>query len=227
MTEAEWLTATDSTLMVDFIQNSGSARKLRLFLVACARLVWDRMPVDDARQAVELAERYADGLASEDERDRISKRLWSLPLAGQAAGSYAVAVSSGATQHQFKDREGDYWAYLCAQLAVHRSATWRITSRATWYGARIATGAEQPRLLRDIFGNPFRPIQMEPGWVTADIIARATQMYDARDFGAMPILADALQDAGCDCEDILGHCRDPHATHVRGCRVLDLVMGKE
>jgi hypothetical protein len=51
-------------------------------------------------------------------------------------------------------------------------------------------------------------------------------MYESRDFGAMPILADALQDAGCTSDDILKHCRDAHATHVRGCWVVDLVLGK-
>jgi hypothetical protein len=57
-------------------------------------------------------------------------------------------------------------------------------------------------------------------------MALAHQMYDGRDFSAMPILADALQDAGCDCEDILNHLRDPNATHVRGCWALDLILGK-
>jgi hypothetical protein len=52
-------------------------------------------------------------------------------------------------------------------------------------------------------------------------------MYESRDFGTMPILADALQDAGCDSADILEHCRDANATHVRGCWVLDRVLCKK
>ena len=52
------------------------------------------------------------------------------------------------------------------------------------------------------------------------------QMYESRDFSAMPILADALQDAGCDNDDILSHCRDPKQVHVRGCWVVDLLLGK-
>jgi hypothetical protein len=51
-------------------------------------------------------------------------------------------------------------------------------------------------------------------------------MYEWREFSAMPILADALQDAGCEDDTILGHCRDPQFTHVRGCWVVDLVLGK-
>ena len=80
---------------------------------------------------------------------------------------------------------------------------------------------------RDIFGNPFRPITFSPSWRTDTAVALARQMYDSRDFGAMPILADALQDAGCGSEDVLGHCRDATAPHTRGCWVVDLVLGKE
>src|SRR5207253_1637200 len=65
----------------------------------------------------------------------------------------------------------------------------------------------QADLLRDIFGNPFRPVAFNPAWRTSTAVALAQQMYDSRDFGAMPILADALQDAGCTNDDVLNHCR--------------------
>ncbi|AMV28399.1 hypothetical protein VT84_28605 [Gemmata sp. SH-PL17] len=84
----------------------------------------------------------------------------------------------------------------------------------------------QVSLIRDIFGNPFRPVIFSPSWRTSDAIALASQMYESRDFNAMPILADALQDAGCDNADILNHCRDTSLTHVRGCWVVDLVLDK-
>ncbi len=82
-------------------------------------------------------------------------------------------------------------------------------------------------IIRDIFGNPFRPVAFSPEWRTSTATSLARQMYAAREVCAMPILADALQDAGCDNEDILTHCRDPKATHVRGCWVMDLVLGNE
>lgn len=82
------------------------------------------------------------------------------------------------------------------------------------------------RLIRDIFGNPFRPISFDPSWRTETAFTLVRQMNDSRDFSAMPILADALQDAGCDNEDILTHCREP-GEHVRGCWVVDLVLGRE
>jgi hypothetical protein len=85
--------------------------------------------------------------------------------------------------------------------------------------------ANQANVLRDIFGNPFRPATIFPEWRASTVHALAQQMYDSRDFSAMPILADALQDAGCDSEDVLNHCRVP-GPHVRGCWVVDLVLGK-
>ena len=81
-------------------------------------------------------------------------------------------------------------------------------------------------LVHCVFGNPFRPAPFSPAWRTDATIALARHMYESREFSAMPILADALQDAGCDSADILDHCRGP-GPHVRGCWVVDLVLGKE
>ncbi|MBM3983893.1 MAG: hypothetical protein FJ304_27220 [Planctomycetes bacterium] len=80
--------------------------------------------------------------------------------------------------------------------------------------------------LRDIFGNPFRPVAFSSEWRTDTALTLARTMYESREFSAMPILADALQDAGCDSDDILNHCRDTAQVHVRGCWVVDLVLGK-
>ncbi len=81
-------------------------------------------------------------------------------------------------------------------------------------------------ILRCVFGNPFRKVKFDKRWRTDTAVSLATQMYESRDFSAMPILADALQDAGCESEDILSHCRGEEP-HVRGCWVVDLVLGKE
>ncbi|MBP3957292.1 hypothetical protein J8F10_18765 [Gemmata sp. G18] len=85
--------------------------------------------------------------------------------------------------------------------------------------------AAQVELLRDIFGNPFRPLTFDLAWLTSDVLALAHGIYEERAFDRVPILADALQDAGCDNTDILSHCRSEGA-HVRGCWVVDLVLGK-
>ena len=72
---------------------------------------------------------------------------------------------------------------------------------------------------------PLPPRDLDPAWRTTTAVQLAQGMYDSRDFAAMPILADALQDAGCEDADILDHCRGP-GPHVRGCWVVDLVLDK-
>jgi hypothetical protein len=94
-------------------------------------------------------------------------------------------------------------------------------------GPRVALGKlHGPPLVRDIFGNPFRPVAFSPAWRTDTALTLAKQMYASRDFSSMPVLADALQDAGCDSPDILDHCRGP-GPHVRGCFVVDLLFDKK
>jgi hypothetical protein len=98
-----------------------------------------------------------------------------------------------------------------------------------WYGAPKQFGRIRwsgAWLLRCIFENPFRPVLLDPSWLTSTVVALAQGIYEERAFERMPILADALQDAGCDNADILDHCRGG-GTHVRGCWVVDLVLGKE
>src|SRR5262249_20701254 len=83
----------------------------------------------------------------------------------------------------------------------------------------------QLALLRDIFGNPFRPVALDPAWLSWHgglLVSMARRMYDSRDFADLPVLADALEEAGCDNADILAHCRGP-GPHVRGCWVVDLI----
>jgi hypothetical protein len=87
--------------------------------------------------------------------------------------------------------------------------------------------AHQVTLLRDIFGNPFCAATVDSAWLTTDVVALARGIYEEKAFDRMPILADALQDAGCDNDDILNHCRDTSLTHVRGCWVIDLLTSRQ
>ncbi|MBX9585457.1 MAG: hypothetical protein K2X87_34555 [Gemmataceae bacterium] len=79
--------------------------------------------------------------------------------------------------------------------------------------------------MKDIFGNPFRPVVFDPEWRTSTAVALARGMYESRDFAHTPVLADALEDAGCDHPDLIGHLRGP-GPHARGCWVVDLVLDK-
>jgi hypothetical protein len=116
------------------------------------------------------------------------------------------------------------WAYNPRPGGKQRSPSYKV---AAVLGKRVwwSEAESQASVLRDIFGNPFRPVAFSTAWRTDTAVALARQMYEAREFGAMPILADALQDAGCDSDAILDHCRGP-GPHVRGCWVVDLVLGK-
>jgi hypothetical protein len=113
--------------------------------------------------------------------------------------------------------------YYCEEGYMLEEDETSLTYTGPVYAAESAAHCN---IIRDIFGNPFRPIFFSPAWRTDSAVALARQMYDSRDFCAMPILADALQEAGCDSEDILAHCRGD-GPHVRGCWVVDLVLGKE
>jgi hypothetical protein len=80
-------------------------------------------------------------------------------------------------------------------------------------------------LFHDIFGNSFRQLTANSAWLTSTVLALATGIYEEKAFDRMPIIADALQDASCDNEDILTHCRGP-GPHTRGCWVVDLVLNE-
>jgi hypothetical protein len=119
-----------------------------------------------------------------------------------------------------------YFAHEAAYLGTYHATG--TADRAAFDAGNRAKDAEcraQAALLRDIFGNPFRPIAIDPSWLTSTVTALARQMYESRDFGPMPILADALQDSGCENSDVLTHCRGD-GPHVRGCWVVDLILGK-
>src|SRR5262245_58771097 len=134
--------------MLEFLQGRASDRKLRLFVCACARLVWERLPPGDMREAVETGERLADGLATEEDRLRYVRSLYAMPVdAGR---------ESGANWFSTRPRE-DVSAYFAAQLAVGRFVGKPLTTRSAWAESSRLTGPRQPALLREAFGNPFRP----------------------------------------------------------------------
>ena len=94
-----------------------------------------------------------------------------------------------------------------------------------WVAAVRSEEGAQADLLRDIIGNLFRPVSLDPAWLTPNVLELAQSIYDERAFDRMPVLADTLEEAGCDNADILNHCRGP-GPHVRGDWVIDLVLGK-
>ncbi|VTU00346.1 Uncharacterized protein (Fragment) OS=uncultured bacterium PE=4 SV=1 [Gemmataceae bacterium] len=119
---------------------------------------------------------------------------------------------------------GVRWAIAAAYSGMDDASRAADVAESVANRTELAT---ECTFLREIFGNPFRPVTFDPAWRTATVTALAAGIYEEKAFDRLPILADALQDAGCDVDAILDHFRDPTAAHVRGCWALDLVLGKE
>ncbi len=203
--EAEWLACEDPGSMLSLLREQVSDRKMRLFGCACYRSLWAKVRVAEIRWDVLRAnEAYADGAISKQAFKLARKRLpdWDGPhVSGQA---WEVAGMSS------------------RQCLDETSVPGRPVTRE-----RPEELPVQVWILRCIFGNPFRPVTFDPAWNTDTVLTLAKQMYESREFSAMPILADALQDAGCTNENVLNHCRDVTAHHVRGCWVVDGILGKK
>jgi hypothetical protein len=103
---------------------------------------------------------------------------------------------------------------------------WASPHDPEYYKVRVAERKSQANVLRDIFGNPFRPTTLDLRWLTATVIDLATAVYQEKAFDRMGILGDALMDVGCDGDEIIGHCRG-EGVHVRGCWAIDLLLGKD
>jgi hypothetical protein len=226
MTEKEWLACTDPQKMLEFLHGRATDRKLRLFGVACCRHIWYKLPDGRSRNAVEVAERFADGLASETERATAECDAFNL-------NHYLIEMDEFYHRsHHFRD-----FAVFASVAAAADTLCTDAESSATSTALRtlevmVAEPEWNPnlqgRILRDIFGNPFRPVTINPAWLTwndGTVQKIAQAIYDERAFDRLPILADALEEAGCTDADILGHCRSG-GEHVRGCWVVDLLLGK-
>lgn len=197
MTESEWNTSTDPTAMLEFLRGKVGDRKLRLFAVACCRAIWWQLEeYRGYQEIVETLELVADEALTRADLDR----------AIEAAETFVS--SFGPVRTVTRACQLDAWSGA------------RQTSFFAGIGLHLPSN-----LLRCVF-NPFHPITLDPSWLTSTVVSLAQQMYDSRDFSAMPILADALQDSSCDNETILTHCRGL-GPHTRGCWLVDLLTNRE
>ena len=213
MTEEDWLSSGEPLAMFLEVKSRHlSSRKMRLWNVAIFRRYWLLLP-EESQEILTESERLADG--------------WSTATPDELCGRANAVVAPFDRRYPNKQFPSPETCNRRNAAAAACYAVLEDTWGASSYLTEIDTNDSRPQadLLRDIFGNPFRPVTFDPAWRTSTALALAKQMYDSRDFGAMPILADALQDAGCDHEDILTHCRGD-GPHVRGCWVVDLVLGK-
>jgi hypothetical protein len=240
MTEAEWLAADDPTPMLRFLRDSGRAsdRKLRWFAVACCRRVWNLLTDERSRRAVELAERFADREASPSERKAArSAALDATAYAKDPTAAWAAqrAVAEKVATAVWGTSDSLHAGAPGAVVDAHGEAAY-VNARAAGEDAQVAQGAArtaellgQACLLRDIFGPlPFRSVSIAAAWVAwneCTVRRLAEAVYTERAFERMPVLADAMEEAGCDDAEMLAHCRGP-GPHTKGCWVVDLLLGR-
>jgi hypothetical protein len=241
MNEADWLASTKLGPLTQCLFRKFDpvrSRKLRLFGCACCRQIWHLLNDRCGQHAVEVAELHADGRANR--KELADKRAVAfaaaearmgnagetgLYYAPRAAAQCTLAKASQAALHASLDT---------AKAAYYNSETTRSQPNDWIWGIDAEHGRQVP-LFRDIFGNPFRPTSLDPAWLTwhdGTIPKLAQTLYEDRalpsghlDNHLLAVLADALEDAGCSDPDILHHCRGP-GPHVRGCWVVDLLLGK-
>jgi hypothetical protein len=240
MNEQEWLACADPARLLASLSSYASPRKLRLFAVACARRMPELFPDPPARAVLDTAERHADGVAT-------GKGVWSVALRavqGDVRDVSAVTPDWPAwwwTVPFFLGLDkAETFAGRVTGLKSHRANDTHAALRAP-PGEEIradrakAQEAEEERyqcaLLRDLF--PYAPPPLGPACRTADVVALAAAAYDRRslpdgtlDPKRLAVLANALLEANCEIEAILGHLRSP-GPHIRGCWALDLVLGKD
>jgi DNA-binding TFAR19-related protein (PDSD5 family) len=227
--QAQWEAGTSAEEMLRAALRwaKNPERKARLYRVALVRRVWHEVPWI-TRVLTELAERRVDGTFDPATLPRTLAQLaegllYAIQFKRDTARDSAAILSSPALaeceRHLLaagyaKPPDADRTAARFPPARLHELAWLALGTHFEW-GEGIDVSV----------GNGFRPVTFAPAWRTETAVTLARQMYDSRDFGSMPILADALQDAGCDCEQVLNHCRATGAPHVRGCWVVDGVLG--
>jgi hypothetical protein len=226
--EAAWEGGSDPGEMLFILQTlcGPGPRQLRLFGCACCRTAWADLP-EAGRAAVAAAEGYADG------------RVGGADLRRAHQAAVGAALQGGPWPWWRRLWEGEPWRSPLwgrragtAALVTHPNIRRMIREvvAALWSPRRRRRRPVE--LLRDVFGNPFRPVEVNPAWRTADVVRLAEAAYEERALPAgalspdrLAVLADALEDAGCADADLLGHLRGP-GPHVRGCWAVDLLTGR-
>lgn len=213
MTEREWLGCNEPAMMLDLLWSKFSDRKLRLLACATLRLMEGVENEALALSCIKVCERYADAEASDEGMSEIR----------------AIARKKWSRLHELNPSQAqEPWGLIAgAAYQLVRQDAWKSFVEVDTAAERSGVKAYQRAgLLREMFENPGQPPRFRAVWRTSTVLALAQAIYQERAFERLPILADALQDAGCDDPAILEHLRGENI-HVRGCHVVDVVLGRE
>lgn len=227
MTEEEMLitwTACDTSpgdTLANF-RRMRTDRKWRLFAVACCRRIEHLLPDERSRKSIELAEKHADGAIAdsvliqarqdaEKGYDQVAKSR------SKSRQSLLSAATAAIWCSMMPDKDGVVEVACQCTFSAHRAIAKKPSDEVY----------EQAYLLQDVFGGKNPSVKLDPAWRTSSVVALANGIYEERAFDRMPILADALEEAGCENKRILSHCRDPKGRHTRGCWVVDKILEKK
>jgi hypothetical protein len=208
VTDEEWLAAIPPLMMAHIKQVApASCRKLRLLAVAWAQFLETQPDYADAKHVSHLGEAVAEGRQTLDFLWDQRQRGWGYD------GDWSIAnmVLAGDADLDMAVRKGMFFSEDRGQRAGLDVSQRPVMARS---------------LILCVLGNPFRPIEINPSWRTPAVLALANAIYEEQRWKDIPVLGDALEEAGCTDADILGHCRRP-GEHARGCWLVDLLLTKE
>jgi hypothetical protein len=209
MTEAEWLAAHDPFDLLTAIRESADAKRLWQYVTLSLYGI-------GADASVDLLQTHFAGAMEQDRildlRNNLEAVARQRSGGGYSQGRKPVKITKAAIRAR-------------VVLAALQQSPWSAAEGVT-QETRHQLQRSQCDWLRCLFSNPFRPVTLNVSWLTSTVLALANGIYDEKAFDRMPILADALQDADCNNEDILNHCRQP-GEHVKGCWVVDLLLDRK
>jgi hypothetical protein len=224
MTEAEWLACTDPLPMLRHLGRGARARKLRLFGYACWHRLRHLLVDERLREFLRMLELHADRrVPARELADARDAARAALARDWEASGTSARGLDVCRELVRWGGHGRAWTAALRAAEAARDAAVWA----GDW--AVAAEGKAQSNVLRDLFGNPSRPVAADPAWRSWNggvVVKLAEAIYQDRAFDRLPVLADALEEAGCTDADLLVHCREG-GEHVRGCFAVDRLLGKD
>jgi hypothetical protein len=221
----EWIRCADPQRMVREVAwhpTGGNERRLRLFTLTAGRRLWGQLEDEACRLAVDVAWRQAEGLASAEEVAERDEALGPVYDEACATNSWEVARLVNVISLLFREPGSAAWALVAPSSVVGGGQPVPLLTAAE---AQACCG-----LLREIFGDRGNPVTIDRdllAWNDGTVVNLARTIYAEQRFEDLPILADALEEAGCTDQDILGHCRQQRAEHVPGCWVLDLILSKD
>jgi hypothetical protein len=229
MTEAEWLKCQVPARMLKFLHGRASDRKLRLFAVACCRCISHLLKDDRLRGMVEVAEGIADGLVPATGEEFSAAQDAAFDALNQTKGAAARLAARAVIEAAFPVWSPDFALRVAMTVEDAKDDT---VPRSGVIDDPIRP--KQASLLREIFGlSAFRPVVLDPDCQTPAVLTLATAAYDNRHVPSgqleperLAVLADALEESGCDNAELLGHLRG-EGVHVRGCFAVDAVLAKE